>query len=178
MAYEPLEDLYFEWLCDLVGETEGKPNSHVSLLREMHRVPFVWSVPNDDNRAEDGRDLRFEFRPRYELSEDAWVDLDCSMLEMIIALARRMAFDQDKELDDRFWLLVDNLGLSKLTDDKFRKSSPRHISETLNRINDRSYFPDGKGGLFPLEHAEEDQRDVELWYQMSAYLLENDPLYL
>jgi hypothetical protein len=34
----------------------------------------------------------------------------------------------------------------------------------------RTYEPNGVGGFFPLENPNEDQREVELWYQMSAYV--------
>jgi hypothetical protein len=41
------------------------------------------------------------------------------------------------------------------------------------RLNRRLYTTSGYGGLFPLEEPKEDQRKVEIWYQMMAYLGEN-----
>jgi hypothetical protein len=31
----------------------------------------------------------------------------------------------------------------------------------------------GLGGMFPLEDPREDQRAIEIWYQMMAYINEN-----
>jgi hypothetical protein len=36
----------------------------------------------------------------------------------------------------------------------------------------REYDPDGRGGLFPLDGTHANQREVELWYQMQAYIIE------
>ena len=38
---------------------------------------------------------------------------------------------------------------------------------------ERRYKRSGEGGLFPLKNAAKDQRKVEIWYQLSSYLLEN-----
>ena len=43
----------------------------------------------------------------------------------------------------------------------------------LNKIIDRGYSRRGVGGLFPLKYSKNDQRKVELWYQMHSYLIEN-----
>jgi hypothetical protein len=42
---------------------------------------------------------------------------------------------------------------------------------TCQRVINRTYGPDGSGGLFPLHKPHIlDQRRVELWYQMQYYL--------
>jgi hypothetical protein len=47
------------------------------------------------------------------------------------------------------------------------------IQNIFIRLNRREYDSDGgNGGLFPLNEPNEDQRDVEVWYQMMAYLQE------
>ena len=96
------------------------------------------------------------------------------MLEMIIALSRRASFE-DEALETPvmwFWRLMHNLELEGHTDDVFEISIQEEVNETLDRLDNRTYSYDGSGGLFPLQHAHEDQRTVELWTQMSAYLLE------
>jgi len=37
----------------------------------------------------------------------------------------------------------------------------------------RRYSKTGKGGLFPLKHPKKDQTEVEIWYQMQQYVMEN-----
>ena len=50
---------YYEWLIDQIVIPNGK--SYRDLFELMHNLEFVWTVPNDDNRVQDGWDLRPEF---------------------------------------------------------------------------------------------------------------------
>lgn len=100
--------------------------------------------------------------------------LGCSMLEMLIALCHRISFESDRTAGDWFWKLMQNLELRDYTDNKFNRQTEEHIDECLDRVINRTYEPTGRGGLFPLAAAMQDQRNVEIWYQMSAYLLENE----
>ena len=172
---EPLDELYFRWLYAQVSNVKLKNPSRTywSLLRLLHMKEFVWFIPNDDNRLEDGRLLRFEFVELHELHDvdPNWMDLECSMLEMLIGLSRRLWFEDDMPVDEWFWHLMENLGLNGLTD---RGGwSEQDVDEILDAVIWRTYEKDGRGGLFPLVEPKEDQREVELWYQMSEYLLEN-----
>ena len=180
----PLDERYFVWLYGLVRAVSNRnPNrSHWDLLGQLYSTPFTWFVPNDDNRAEDGRELRCEFLDETDpgsngATNSEWLNLECSMLEMIIALARRMGFDEDKPADDRFWHILTNLGISDYTDAVYNSRAKLSVSRILSRLAERTYNYSGQGGMFPLEHPEEDQRNVEIWYQMSAYVLENDSMY-
>lgn len=172
-----LEELYLEWLYDQVGSvrTRNPSKGYWSLLRQLHRKEFVWILPNDDNRIEDGRDLRLEFMSVYGSRIDPnWLNVGCSFLEMLIALSRRLAFEAEGEPREWFWQLIDNMELYDCTDRRYSESVERHVEAVLDRIIYRVYSPNGKGGLFPLRHADRDQRDVEIWYQLCAYLLERD----
>lgn len=182
MGNEPgtLDDAYLTWLYGLVGSVQNRnpATNHWQLMRQLYISPFDGFVPNDDNRAFEGKDLRIEFLQStgYPLVDPfgMWFDLGCSMLEMIIAISRRAAFE-DETLGspvEWFWRLVHNLELDGYTDDIFEISIQEEVTEALGRVNRRTYQYDGQGGLFPLRHAKEDQRTVELWTQMSTYLLE------
>ncbi len=142
------------------------------MLEQLFLMEFVWFIPNDDNRAEDGRELRREFLEAEGITDvdPNWVSLGCSVLEMLIALSRRLTFEAEGESSEWFWTLIANAGLDRYTD--ARRFHRDAVTDILERIIWRTYQPDGRGGLFPLQRAHEDQRDVELWYQMSAYLLE------
>ena len=60
---EPIENLYFNWLYTKVSDVKNQtPTTKFDrLLILLHRTEFVWLLSGDDNRAEDGRDLRIEF---------------------------------------------------------------------------------------------------------------------
>ncbi len=55
-----------------------------------------------------------------------------------------------------------------------RRWGAAEIDDILERLIWRQYQEDGQGGFFPLAWPEQDQREVELWYQMNAYLAENE----
>lgn len=170
---EPLDERYFKWLYGQVDTILDGP-SYWDITRLLYKKEFVWTVPNDDNRAEDGRELRREFvivNRIYNRVDESWLMLGCSMLELLIALSRRLEFElDDTGADTWFWILMSNIGLHNCSDDHpFRAEM---VDEILDRVIWRNYDPSGRGGLFPLKQPKENQRKVEIWYQMSAYLLE------
>lgn len=170
---EPLDETYLRWLHDLVSSTGRRARSRTywNLLRKMYTTEFIWFIPNDDNRLEDGKALRWEFREQTNNEADSdWLDLGCSFLEMLIALARRLSFDTETPARDWFWHLVNNL---ELMDHNDRDYVEAEVEEAIDRVIWRTYNPDGSRGLFPLRDPHHDQTQIELWYQMSAYLFEN-----
>lgn len=173
---EPLDELYLTWLYSQTGSVKLKSKSRTywSLLRRLYCKVFVWIIPNDDNRVEDGKDLRYEFVADLGLRnvDQDWMELPCSMLEMLVALSRRLAFEAEGEPRDWFWQMLTNLEINQYND---RTHIPDdELDDRLNIVIWRTYEPDGIGGLFPLKWPERDQRDIELWYQLSAYILERD----
>ena len=66
-----------------------------------------------------------------------------------------------------FWQMITNLGLVDMTDSKFDR---KYVDLVIQRFLDRTYEPDGKGGLFTIEHCPYDLRTVEIWYQLCWYL--------
>ena len=72
--------------------------------------------------------------------------------------------------------MLSNAGLDSFSDAVYNDNPDfdirRIVDIKIRRILNREYHPDGDGGLFPLMNPREDQRGVEIWYQMSAYLLE------
>lgn len=176
-----LDDLYFEWLYKQVGVVRNRnpSKSHWSLTKQLYSKRFTWFVRNDGNRAEDGKDLRAEFIDQCDIQDVDydWLTLDCSVLEVLIALSRRVAFES---MDARmhpaewFWTLMENIDLRKYTDNHYDRSALIKIDEALDRVLERTYRRNGDGGLFPLRNEHDDQRRIELWYQMSSYLLERE----
>jgi hypothetical protein len=140
----------------------------------MFQTEFVWTVPNDDNRVADGRCLRDEFLLERDIHpvDSAWYELGCSFFEMLIGLSRRLAFEAGEDSKWWFWKLLDNLNFRNFADDNIFDDD--EVSLRLDEVIWRRYEPNGMGGLFPLAHPKEDQTKVEIWYQMNAYLLENN----
>lgn len=168
---------YFDWLCSIVGERD-----RLLLLRSLHERDFVAVLDKDSNRAMDGMELRDEYFETNPYYESGALDGPCSVLEMLIGLARRIDFDLKKTDFDRdrtadwFWIMIENLGLEGYTDEDFYDGEGAEfaISETIDTWLSREYLPDGRGGLFPLRWPSADQRDVEIWYQKEQFLKEID----
>jgi hypothetical protein len=171
----PLDESYFQWLYGQVADPEeSKPSrTHWGLLKQLYTKEFAWFVPNDDNRAEDGKALRAEFIEESDIPyvDESWLTLGCSMLELLIGLSRRLTFQAEGEPRDWFWRLIKNAGLHVHSD---RQKFPRvDVDQKLDGIIWRKYEYNGHGGLFPLSYSYADQTEVELWYQLQAYLIEN-----
>lgn len=174
---EPIEESYFNWLYSKVASTSVKTptTSYFNLIRELHSTEFIWLVSGDDNRAEDGIELRKEFLDQSGFDYDPdWLSLPCSVLEMLIAFSRRAEFDTDFTLREWFWMFLDNLGLSELTDAHLGIKSV--VSEVLHQLIWRTYDSNGHGGLFPTDDFTQDQRKVEIFYQWCHWVYENDLL--
>lgn len=172
---------YFEWLCDLVN-VDQEDKSWWILLKDLHKKQFYSLIPHDENRASDGVELREEF-----LRDNCWypkyieIEGECSVLEMLIGLARRIDFEMSDPYHDStcdqtiywFWEMIDNLGLITFSDDRYADcKGVCYVDEIIDRFLKRDYSWNGEGGLFPLKNSHEDQRKVEIWYQMNAYLSE------
>lgn len=174
------DDRYLEWLYGLVAavRVRNPARSYWHLLKQLYTTEFVWLVSNDDNRVEDGKELRYEFVA--EQGSDGvdtdWMNLGCSVLEMLIALSRRASFETVIPSDEWFWILLHNLGVDRYSDAEYTEAAKAEISDILERMIYRTYNHTGRGGLFPLKYSQHDQRKIELWYQLSEYLMEKYPV--
>lgn len=169
---DEVDQLYFEWLVDQVGSGEG----YTPLLKLLHDKEFIFIIPNDENRREDALDLRVEFLRDDQHESDSIIASGtrflhpyCSVLEVLIALSRRLEFMTDGSALGWAVTLLENLEIHKMQGD-LDEDQVRYVDEILERLLWRNYQADGMGGFFPLSWPEEDQRQVELWYQMSTYV--------
>ena len=172
---------YFEWLCDMVHAND-REKSWMILMKDLHSKKFYSIVAHDENRAFDGLELREDFYkeiwyPKYDVLKG-----ECSVLEMMIGLARRIGYETMDPYNDGedktsvwFWEMIDNLGLSVYDDEHYAENYGSYfVEEILDDFVERRYKRNGKGGLFPLMKSRKDQRRIEIWYQMSAYLNERE----
>lgn len=172
----PIDEEYFTWLYSKIADVNEKNQrkSYFLLCNHLYTKEFLWFVPNDDNRSDEGIELRKVFvNEKHILQPDAeWMRISCSMFELLYALAQRLSFLDDRSVQIWFWELIDNLNLRYATDNIYNRKVEDHVDETLDRVIWRLYEPSGAGGLFPLKHPNQDQRKVELWYQLSFYVSE------
>lgn len=178
MTANELNNKYFEWMCRLVcnnGYYRGR--CYKKLLNFLHNTDFSIVIGLDENRAEDGIDLRYRFG--YEEAYDrpaiaSYLDnRPCSVFEMMVALAVRCEerIMQDPDIGNRvsqwFFGMIYNLGLRFMDDPNFDVKKTEII---IQRFLNRNYERDGKGGLFRVKNCEYDMRSIEIWYQMNWYL--------
>lgn len=168
---------YFKWLCQMIDAGDGEDHDIFvyGVLTALFEKDFYWLIPNDENRAMDGKELRNIYRLDEHKDISTFIDEPCSCLEMLIALAHKWDFDIDYDPDagdrtsDKFWEMIGNLGL-----DAYALSDWDNvlIDDIIERWLGRNYRADGLGGLFPLNDPPSNQKKVEIWYQLQQYIIE------
>lgn len=180
MNRDRINNAYFEWLYDLVcGERFSKQISYRKLLMHLHNTEFTYLIPKDENRAEDGIDLRYRFSRSQWLDDPPGIIIGClegppcSVLEMMIGLANRCEEDymDDPAYGNRtsqwFWEMVTNLDLGSMVDTRYDRE---YVDEAVSKLLNRKYDPDGRGGLFRVRHCPQDMRHMEIWRQLCYFL--------
>lgn len=166
---EPLEEVYFNWLCAKVVEDLDSP-IYKDLLRLLHQFEFIPLLVGDHNRAEDGLGVRHEFLCiSHYGSNPEWDHVGCSMLEMFIGFSNKASWQTSSPAREWFWKIMENIKL-----DEFRRVQDDDIpdiEEALYKVVWRTY--DDNGFMFPLRKTIYDQRTVEIWYQFCEYVDEN-----
>lgn len=165
-------------MYDLVCDNQfSRRLSYRKLLEYLYHTDFIYIIGLDANRAEDGVNLRYRFGhelgyPDAEIS-NILDDRECSILEMMVALAIRCEehIMDDPDIGNRtgqwFWNMIENLELDTMTDTKF---DINYVDEIIDRFLNREYGRNGEGGLFTIRNCRYDLRCEEIWYQMMWYL--------
>ncbi|WP_458459263.1 hypothetical protein [Pseudobutyrivibrio sp.] len=171
---------YFQWLCDMV-HIDQIDKSYWILAKDLFGIEFYSLVEHDENRGYDGLELRDEYMSELGFPNYITIGGGCTVLEMLVALARRIDFETSNPYDENatdqtafwFWEMIDNLGLLIFDDDDYAENGGYyHVENIVSKWLNRDYSESGYGGIFPLNVYFNDQREVEIWYQMSAYLAE------
>lgn len=170
---------YWDWI---LSRMRGR--NHRKLFSELHDVQFRWmeDVPMDAARETDGRYLRRVFEDESGIPmPDGALEYPASFLEVLVALADTIedsVMYKPGSVSDSsqwLWMMLDNMGVGDCDDEWFEESYDAR-AYVMNRVDDvmlRRYDYNGNGGLFPLQHALKDQRTVDLWYQMNAYVMDH-----
>lgn len=180
---DEIEAQYLNWLLERTQWLERYPYTE-EVARAVYSYPFRWFIPNDDNRGIDGLSIRSNW---YQANAPGVPEPPgyCGMFEMVLALAERMENDilYDPNLGDRtaewFWLMMGNCGVAdvcgavSIANGRFDDDARRAVVDAMDGVIFKETNERGWGGLFPLLNPDRDQRTVEIWDQMQAYLNEH-----
>lgn len=153
----------------------------MEMMRHLHELIFKPTARNemDENRAMDGLQLRVQYMERYGEGGSSTNRGPCTMLEFLVGLAKRMSFlmgeeNQPSKTQEYFWHLIKNLRLIKYDDERYSELNGEFfVDEAVQRVLDRTYDANGNGGLFPTRTVMADQRSMDIWMQMQAWLNEH-----
>ena len=169
---------YSEWLCESVGFPND--GSYSKLAKFLLDDDFTWLIPLDENRAVDGIELRYLYARISGVNDASIVQKTedtkaCSVLEMLVALSRRIERDitgtpGDDHPERWFWEFMHNLGIDDQNNDAF---DDNYITMVIDTWLMRRFRRNGLGSPFPLDEPFGDQRRKEIWVQMQSYLNEH-----
>lgn len=168
-----LRTRYFDWMMTKIRASAN----YKELIDYLYRTPFEATMFEDNNRVAAGLDLVYQFA--YENNID-YTEIDsyfsnlreCSILEMMIALAMKMenqflgGLSSEDQTWKWFWQMIKNLGLDIYDNRHF---DGYEIDCILATFIDRKYSSDGQGGLFHIRNCKYDLRQVEIYNQMCWY---------
>lgn len=159
-------------VCPINDVYDGK------MYEILHNMDYYWTenIPLDENRVGDGLYLRDIFLDQTYKTEKAipyiFRDKNCSVLEMLAGFAIRidneyLGSPSNPNADLIFDDMLDNLGIH------WRDENEGFIQMAIQCWLDRKFAPNGHGSIFPLRNPTCDQRKIEMWSQMLAYISEN-----
>lgn len=165
---------YKKWLLDQINFNK---RTYSKLMDFLHNRPFEYYIKRDENRAEDGVDLRIRFSKETDINpEDEFIfsQEEPKVLEVLIALAIRVDLEYIGDPGDPnpgafFWEMCCNLGLDDFTNRYF---DWEHVDVILDGWLTRSFDRNGEGSIFPIRNPKRDQREIEMWSQLQGYLSE------
>lgn len=162
---------YIHWvLKDRLGLTEKECKDNRCLISVLAEVEFIPRHPMDENRAQDGIELRsdFEYETGEYLDKDSGLMPSCTFFEMVAALAIRCENQmmRNTSLGDRtakwFFEFLGNLDLLG-----------RDERDVKFIVTTCELFMEGKKDMFPLKKRGIKQANEQIWKQLTAYLNEN-----
>lgn len=177
------EERYVEWLISQICVGEHK--NYKLLVRRLWNKEFYSLTPHDDNRASDGINFRRKWYAEISGGQGEPNFGPCRILECLLGMEDRILNDQlfgsawvdDIESAEIFWGFIDNLGLTKYSDDYIESNRIMEIDKILLTFLDRKYAKNGSGGnIFVVESTEKDFRKLELWSQMMIYCRSKWPI--
>lgn len=174
-------NMYIEWVCsEILNLNKDEYNDLLYLIRTLNEIEFTYSVPLDENRAADGLNLRSDYC--YEtgkyLDKSSGLLPNCTVFEMMAALAYKcessIMYNYRNGLHPERWffIMLNNLGIRECTVHNWDSKTSDYIYNCVHKMLHRQYKKNGEGGLFVIKNPKIDQREVDIWKQMNAFLNE------
>lgn len=168
---------YFEYILEyLAGDGEGDEPSYSQLLWILYNYEFRVVVDMDYNRVKNALYLRDHLAEEVGLNI---IENDfCSVLDILVHLADRMAFNVDRLSEHEtglrcyFWEMIENFGFEECTDGD-KNWAEEEVLVVLDDWVDRNYDKNGSDTPFPIRHRVKKYQKMELWDQMQIYIEEN-----
>lgn len=149
-------DTYYKFLLSLIGDCPD-----CELLRYLFEVDYIWTIHLDENRAQDGIDLRCLYANLNKLTIDIFQDKPCSMLEMLIAFANRIENDfmgsaEGNNAPRWFYQMLVSLGIAE----DMKRFDKSRVDHALIK------FFNHQIALFDIPGIEK----LQLWDQLNSWL--------
>jgi hypothetical protein len=165
---------YYIWLLEQVSAVSLAPYSNYqALLQDLFFIPYTYTNALDKNREIAGLDLRKDFAYSVGIDVSDVRQDPCSVLEMLIGLAKYMSDIYDYTVTKWFWEMIGNMHLDHFYDGHYNSSQVAH---TIDEWLQGKYSFRGVGTPFPLRNFSEDTRKMQLFDIMQAYVNENYPV--
>lgn len=160
---------YHGWLCRYFGESCC---DYSKILKLLDSIPFYALLEMDNNRIQDAYNLRIEYCKQFPMMDyTEFLSRPCSILEVMVALAIRCETIMTNSEEDRtgLWLkyMLQSLGLDNMVDMVY---DPVEANNVIRKFLQRTYEPNGRGGLFYIPSVGTDLRQIDIWYQAMWYL--------
>lgn len=150
---------YLMYLINLVDAGERVP-----LCEELFSIPFKYDpeMVHDAILADNAASLRISYKEDTGLSSYKYGI--CSCLELLVYIAIKMEgiMVTNGEMHPERWFddMINNLDICDGVD----------VEDKITRWMNRDFSKSGKGGLFPLKNARQDQRLTPFWQQAGSYM--------
>ena len=178
-----LEETYFDWLGRDAFKTLNSRREYEGVLRELHKIPFYWTIWSDENRAGDALAFRQSDFLGFQSDLDhldqkwlaAWAAAAPSVLEVLLGMCRRWSFYFEREVPFYFGHLFRNLGLERYPGRVLSSSTMDTVRGIADTWMSRQFSPNGLGSPFPIVYELNviDMRKLDIWSQMNAYSAEH-----
>lgn len=178
-----LTETYFDWLRQDCFTDHNERKVYEGVLRELHDIPFFWTMWSDENRAGDALAFRQSDFLGFQQDLDslnqqwlaAWATATPSVLEVLLGMARRFSFFYEGVPAYYFGHMFRNMGYDRFPGRVLSHSGRAHIRAITDDWMSRQFKSDGHGSPFPVIHALDvvDMRTIDIWAQMNAYSAEH-----
>lgn len=186
MTADPwLTETYFGWLCSEAFSLAVERREYEAVLRELHDIPFYWTMWSDENRAGDALSFRqyefLNFQHGLEGVDQVWLGnwatATPSVLEVLLGIARRWTYYFGGDVQPYFQHLFRNMGFDRYPGRVLTSSSKDRIRNKVDNWLSRQFKPNGQGSPFPVDNMRVldifDMRKIDIWGQMNAYSAEH-----